>query len=39
MSPTTRLLKLNGATYNPRVGTLRQIAGTLDVSIDDLMKE
>jgi transcriptional regulator with XRE-family HTH domain len=29
----------SGATYNPRVGTLKQIADALGVSIDDLMKE
>lgn len=29
----------SGATYNPRVETLKQIADALGVSIDDLMKE
>lgn len=29
----------SGATYNPPVGTLKQIADALGVSIDDLMKE
>jgi len=28
----------SGATYNPRVGTLKQISDALDVSIDDLIK-
>ena len=28
----------SGATYNPRVETLKQIADALGVSIDDLMK-
>ena len=28
----------SGATYNPRVETLKQIADALSVSIDDLMK-
>ena len=28
----------SGATYNPRVETLKQIANALGVSIDDLMK-
>lgn len=29
----------SGATYNPRVETLKQIADALSVSIDDLIKE
>ncbi len=29
----------SGATYNPRVETLKQIADALNVGIDDLMKE
>lgn len=29
----------SGATYNPRVETLKQIADALGVGIDDLMKE
>jgi len=29
----------SGATYNPRVETLKQIADTLCVSIDNLIKE
>jgi len=29
----------SGATYNPRVETLKQIADALGVSIDDLIKE
>ena len=28
----------SGATYNPRVETLKQIADALDVGIDDLIK-
>jgi len=28
----------SGATYNPRVETLKQIANALGVGIDDLMK-
>jgi len=28
----------SGATYNPRVETLKQIADALSISIDDLMK-
>ncbi len=28
----------SGATYNPRVETLKQIADALSVSIDDLMR-
>lgn len=29
----------SGATYNPRVETLKQIADALSVSIDDLIKK
>lgn len=34
------LIKIeSGATYNPRVETLKQIADALGVSIDDLMRK
>jgi len=39
VSHTTIIKIESGATYNPRVETLKQIAGALGVGLDDLIKK